>query len=226
MNSILTPIASVFSCPTTYPSKTAKPSIMTSKTSSASYALLSGEEAVAVPDGGDKSPTKPPGFLEQLLGPQKGRENHLYFGCCCDVRRAVLILNIITICCNLFTMIYLAFDAHIVQDDPSFVYETDVSHPAEPICIYEIVLLISCVMHAFGVSGALKYNTTHVKIAAVSYAIPLTWAAVGWAVLNFDFVPFVARAIFLYPHIVLIKEIERGVMTSYNNENIQACCAC
>eukprot|EP00980_Cylindrotheca_fusiformis_P017812 scaffold5630_cov64-Cylindrotheca_fusiformis.AAC.1 len=129
---------------------------MTSKTSSASYALLSGEEAVAVPDGGDNSPTKPPGFLEQLLGPQKGRENHLYFGCCCDVRRAVLILNIITICCNLITMIYLAFVAHIVQDDPSFVYETDVSQEdfRTGVAIFEgfieIVLLISCVLHAFG----------------------------------------------------------------------------
>jgi hypothetical protein len=169
-----------------------------------SYALLTGDEAIAVPIGdgtgtGTGTATiKPPGFLEELLGPQRGRENHLYLGCCCDVRWAVLILNILAI---------LSFAEGMNED----VSEED----------FKAMMLISIFLHAFGVHGALKYKTWAIKIAAVAYGIPFTWA-----VLNFDFMSFILAGVFLYPHIVLIKEIESGVMTPYNYENVQFCCVC
>jgi hypothetical protein len=205
---------------------------MSSRNSSAAYTPLTGDEAIAVPigDGTGTGTIKPPGFLEELLGPQKGRESHLYFGCCCDVRRAVLILNIVTIVMNFFAMVSFFVFVRITQDHVSEITEQmseDVSEKDFKTGLHvfegflDAIMLISIFLHAFGVHGALKYKTWAIKVAAVAYGIPFTWA-----VLNFDFVTFILGGVFLYPHIVLIKEIETGVMTSYNYENVQACCVC
>lgn len=205
---------------------------MSSKNSSADYAPLKGDEATAVPigDGTGTDTIKPPGFLEELLGPQKGRENHLYFGCCCDVRRAVLILNILTIVMSFVSMIVFFVFVRMTQDHASEITEEMSEDMSEEdfktyLNVFEgfmdAFMLISIFLHAFGVHGALKYKTWAIKVAAVAYGIPFTWA-----VLNFDFVTFILGGVFLYPHIVLIKEIETGVMTSYNYENVQACCVC
>eukprot|EP00980_Cylindrotheca_fusiformis_P016546 scaffold4961_cov80-Cylindrotheca_fusiformis.AAC.2 len=187
-------------------------------------------DAVAVPVGGDFDSTNPPGFWDNALGPQKGRENHLFFGCCCDVRRAVLIVNIITICSNLLLTFFVFIGAQLVEGNPSAYtdqMQADVSDEdlKTEMTVLEIVTVVvvgvSCILHAFGVSGALKYNSTHVKVAAVSYGIALVLN-----LFNFNLVSIAVGAIFLYPHIVLIKEIKSGVMTPYNYENIQACCVC
>lgn len=223
-------------------------------------------EAAAENSSSSNTTTRQKGCIEEILGPTRGHQNHLLCGCCCDVRRATLVMNLITIILNIITMIGLFVYVRVMgnalydydydnymdiaedidfdqtntvvdtnngkgQDYQTFDYHTyDDMHIVRDRQrkglyifgeIFEIILLLSTVLHCFGVYGAIYYKSNPIKVAAISYAIPFTYS-----LFSFNLTGTLLTGFFLYPHIVLLKEIENGIMTPYNYENIKSCCVC
>lgn len=199
------------------------------------------EEATAyhyAPDGGGSYPTSDRsggGFVQQLLGPTRGRENHLFCGRCCDVRRATLAVNILTIVMNLLFMIAMFFGFEFVMKNADAIAEDMDDDEAKEAfenfaksgslqlleAFVDIFFVVSIALHAIGVYGALKYQVWAVMVAAISYGIAFTIALLGFNIMN-----MFLTGLFLYPHIVLIKEIKEGIMTDYNYERVRSCCDC
>ena len=86
-------------------------------------------------------------------------------------------------------------------------------------CVF-IICLVS------GIVGAVNYNTTFVFLALIAHVSDMVlacvfvnsfpfWMSVGYIVVD---------CLFLYPHVVLLKEMQNGIMTPANYENEKQCC--
>jgi hypothetical protein len=161
------------------------------------------------------------------------KTNHLYCGCCCDVRRATLAVNAITIIMNVILMILLFFGtnfmaknaAEIAEDMDDDQAKQDFEKLAQngSLQLFEafadIFLFVSIFLHACGIYGALKFQSWGVTVAAVSYGVSLLLN-----LLLFNPIHIIISALFFYPHVILIKEMKEGIMTDYNYPNIASCC--
>ncbi|CAJ1965732.1 unnamed protein product, partial [Cylindrotheca closterium] len=145
---------------------------------------------------------------EWLFQPQVGRENHLYFGCCCDVRRAVVALNLLTICL-LFALLvsYEVFvrimheplgnltreifpevghgirgNAEDESSDPDYTIQDSPSHGHWFLYMLQrymdVWILVCIILHSVGVYGAIKFKLWAVQVAAIAYALPLVLSIV------------------------------------------------
>ena len=85
--------------------------------------------------------------------------------------------------------------------------------------VFEVFMLFAIIIHGFGVYGAIKYKRWAVIIAALSYGLPF-----AGAVFQFQIVPVIIGALFLYPHVVFLDEMKKGIMTEYNYPNVATCC--
>mmetsp|Transcript_35478 Transcript_35478/g.55240 ORF Transcript_35478/g.55240 Transcript_35478/m.55240 type:complete len:216 (-) Transcript_35478:206-853(-) len=201
---------------------------------SAAYAPMSGPGGGMMPTSTSSS-SGSSGFLSQLFPPSPGRENHLFCNCCCDVRRATLVVNGITIVWNLLVMLlmFIGFE-FLVKNADQIAADMDDDEAANDLkamasngslgwleAAIDIFFMFSIVLHGFGVYGALKYEVWAIVVAAVAYGIGL-----AFAVLGLDFMNIFMKGMFLYPHLVLIKEIREGIMTDYNYANVKSCCDC
>ena len=161
------------------------------------------------------------------------RPNHLFFGHCCDCRRAVLVVNGITITLNILSMIIVAIGFGFINKNVDDI-EADMSDDAAKkeldefvkggnLAIVETLLeffvAISIGLHACGVYGALKFKQWGVMTAAVAYGL-----ALFLNLLAFNILDIILAGVFLYPHIYLIKEMKEGIMTDYNYHNVASCC--
>jgi hypothetical protein len=161
------------------------------------------------------------------------RENHLYCGCCCDVRRATLVVNAISISMNVIAMIFLFFGVHymaknadkIAEDMDDDQAKQDFAKIAKngtlPLieAFADIFLIVSIFLHACGIYGALKYQTWGVAVAAVAYGLTLLIHLVSLNIIH-----VIIAGLFFYPHVILIKEMKEGIMTDYNYHNVASCC--
>ena len=178
---------------------------------------------------------RPVGMIESFLGPTNGKSSHLYLGCCCDSRRAVIILNSITIVLSfilglLFFVSVRLYGSEIKDsiinavDDDAFAGMDDDSFNAMLaafLSVFEVFMLFAIIIHGFGVYGAIKYKRWAVIIAALSYGLPF-----AGAVFQFQIVPIIIGALFLYPHVVFLDEMKKEIMTEYNYPNVATCCGC
>ena len=163
----------------------------------------------------------------------RDRENHLFCGCCCDVRRATLVVNIITIVLNLIFLILTFVGLNFMSNNLDVIEEDMDDDEAKEamenfaqtggFALLEVVislfLFVSIFLHAVGIYGALKFKVWAVAVGATSYGL-----GVLMHLLLMNFPHFVLSALFLYPHIILILEINQGIMTDYNYENVANCC--
>ena len=156
----------------------------------------------------------------------------LFCGCCCDVRRATLIVNIITIVLNLFTFVFMFVGFNFVTNNLDAIEEDMNSQDKEDLenfvksggfalleVMMSIFLFVSIFLHAVGVYGALKFQKWAITVAAASYGVGVVLHLLGMNLIH-----VVISGLFLYPHIVLIQEINQGIMTDYNYENVANCC--
>jgi len=177
-------------------------------------------------DDDDDYESKVVGFIERLLGPKAGRENHLFCGCCCDTRRATIVVNLVSLFVDLYAMMVAFMLIRGYTNSNANNTDETIQHKNQmaawlTTAVVDFFVLLAVAMHATGIYGALKYSPTAIKVAAAAHGITIIVS-----VFTFDAIGTIAGGVFLYPHIILIKEIDTGVMTDYNYENIRACCVC
>jgi hypothetical protein len=145
-------------------------------------------------------------------GPRE-KIGHKCCGCCCDVRRAVVAVNVIMVVFESLALIIFADARNVdVEEDA----QEDFPWTALMI-ISGVSLLASCV----GVYGALTYNNYALAFTAVVYV-----ASIVINIMGMNYVGIIPPILFLYPHLVLIQEIHAGVMSeeNYKNQEEHSCC--
>ena len=133
------------------------------------------------------------------------KKGSVFMGCCCDMRRACIILNIV----NMFLMILL--DVLVIN----------IIAIPQVIALMILLTVVSCTFSCIGIMGALRYNTLMVIAAAVWYC-----PAIFINLYNKDLISAIVSGIFAYAHIVFGQELKSGIMTkeNYNKNEIHSCC--
>jgi hypothetical protein len=153
------------------------------------------------------------------------KQGHKCCGGCCDVRRAVIIINLVTIA---MTILALMGSLSLRQMDSGEVYPDDDVNQANiaeltnaPLGVMIAHVVIKIILSTLGVLGAMKFNMYMVGLAAASYFFDMVLGFIGLSV-----IVVVTQALFLYPHFFLIKEIREGIMSKENYPVEKQSCCC
>jgi len=166
---------------------------------------------------------------------------HVCCGFCCDVRRAVIIINLLAAILAIIGVILFATAVGIYGnfDDEDIEINSNATEVTEDLDweygewakdapLREIGLgvgiswaAIAILFYFIGLIGAIKYSACLVLLSCLFYA-----AAIIWAILFFDVISAVINLLFLYPHIVLYSEIKKGIMApeTYKVRERHSCC--
>lgn len=153
------------------------------------------------------------------------KEGHKCCSCCCDVRRAVIIVNAIQLGSLIYVMIVAAFvfkNADAIAENISDDQAKEVFMNMKPVGIFfYIVFFISMSFSCVGIYGAIIYNKYLVAGAGASHVITLI---INCMTINIG--GAIASAFFLYPHVFLYNEIQSGVMSpkTYASKEEHSCC--
>ncbi len=186
----------------------------------------------------DSTVTKPtnmivaPAPIIDVSGPKKG---HMFCGCCCDVRRATIAVNGVTLA---FLVIYiLSVSAAIsnAESSGSYYYTDDQLQSAlNAVIIVSVIGMVFCII---AIVGAAKFNPWLVLpniiwlvigfIANVAVSINAcntnsSYSPVGTIIVNLLFTGF-----FIYPQVVLFYELKISKTMSrptYRREEHSCCC--
>ena len=161
----------------------------------------------------------PPG----LVAPQGIRQSHLCCGCCCDTRRATIVVNIISASFASLGILALAFFVtptlvNSVDDDE---VKQDLAEASKFAWVGILILCSSVLCSGTGIYGALKYNGTMVLVAGVWYSVNSLFNLLGG-----DVIGAIMSGFFAYPHFVLHQEMKKGIMTEINYPNEKHSCCC
>jgi hypothetical protein len=129
------------------------------------------------------------------------KRGHLCCGGCCDMRRAVIVVNILEA-----GLLLLGIMGTIGSAESS-----------AQIAI-QCLKITCCIL---GIFGALHFNPYMTGIAAASFCFDFVRALVGNSLIGVTFSGY-----FAYPHFFFIKEVREGIMSkeNYNNERMSCCC--
>jgi hypothetical protein len=162
-------------------------------------------------------------LLQGGLGPKRG---HKFCGGCCDVRRAVIVVNMVVGGLLLWGIIStLALKANVdaitatMDDDKSIAAFNEIRDaPILPLVIAWSITLAAC---ALGIMGAIQYNVYLVGAAALKFCVDI-----AFAIIHFNIFGVALSAFFLYPHVFFIKEVREGIMSKENYDNERHSCCC
>lgn len=158
--------------------------------------------------------------LKRIEGEQLGQT--FFF---CDMRRAVIIVNLITIASSIaFFVILLVSRASAEQIQQDFT-DDQVQDMAEHWSklddigyVYQVFLRVVCA--ALGVGGGIWFNGILTSISALSLLFDF---AMG--MLRFDLIGLFIAPIFLFPHLMFLKYLHSGLMSPQNyDKEMQSCC--
>jgi hypothetical protein len=155
-----------------------------------------------------------------------GKQGHAFCGGCCDVRRAVIIVNIVSIA---FASLGLVTVGGLMAVSSSASYDDDEVQEAMSsfnegnlaMGVFFALAAIRIVANALGIYGAVTYNIWMVGISLAAYCIDF---AMG--VVSVNIVGLVTNALFAYPHFFFIKEVRSGLMSEANYVNEKQSCCC
>lgn len=167
--------------------------------------------------------------LTQPVDPATGlgiKQGHKCCSCCCDVRRATIIVNIIAAVLNAMSILAVLSAKGVVanaQDaDDDEIQQAVADFEAIPVGPWFYVVQVLRVGLALaGIFGALKYKVPLIGAAAAMYIGDIILSLV-----NFEIAGVVLAGFFLYPHFFLIQEIRQGIMSQENYVNEQHSCCC
>jgi hypothetical protein len=152
------------------------------------------------------------------------KQGHKCCGGCCDVRRAVIIVNLISVFSVVFGLALFA----------SALVRSDFEEKMNGQTVGMVIAILEMVFYGMGVYGAISYNQWLVASALALYSALVVYsiASVVNSVLMADefwyfyFFGVLRNALFAYPHWFLIQEIRSGIMTveNYPNEKHSCCC--
>lgn len=156
---------------------------------------------------------------------REARQGHTCCGCCCDTRRAVIVINIISILFASLALISLTmlatkedlasqFDDDEVQ---AFLGEMD----GATIGLSAGTALLGIVCNAFGLFGAYKFHRLSIIVASIWYAVECIRACI-----YLDPFGLLMAGLFLYPHVVFYRELSNKIMAPESYANEKYCCEC
>ena len=165
----------------------------------------------------DNPPLK---MLEPLIvsGPKQG---HSVCGCCCDTRRATIIVNILLL-------------AWTIGEEPFtyFLYLTaqlDAFQPFSHTLATIALMVLSCLFNMAAILGALTFNAWLVIANTIYLAVSSVLAIVTKYQENgyYSIDDMIFTLFFIYPHIMLVYELKVSKTMSkqtYPRENHSCCC--
>jgi hypothetical protein len=165
--------------------------------------------------------------------PNTAGQHMMCFNCCCDFRRAVLIVNGISIGLKLLEMMGIAIMASYLKknvdeieydlDDDNAVKTLDSLVKGGLLGFFEVILevleTINIGLYICGIYGALKFKEWGIITAACAYAFQLVLG-----IISFDIGNIIVTSCFLYPHFFMLKLMRAGIMTEYNYHKFASCC--
>ena len=151
------------------------------------------------------------------------KEGHLYMGCCCDTRRATIIVNIVNLVLAVITaLIYGLASGIAVNELDDDAIKNDIANKSGAIAgIIALFFVIALTFSGLGIYGAMKYNKCMVISAAVWYGLSALVSLSGGDVLG-----CVISGLFCYPHVMFVQEMQKGIMTEQNYPNEMHSCCC
>ena len=200
---------------------------MTNKDNIAIYSTIKDVEA------GDPPVTVSGSIL--LSGPKEG---HSFCGCCCDMRRATIIINIYLLVSSIFSVFYLYFFLNNLPSITANIQDDTVKQQMETIdfsSIYTPLVIAMMVVSSLGsivaIVGALKYNTWLVGVNVVIFVVgTITGIVTSYQTGTSPGVIILiqlVRCFFIYPQVMFVYEIE-GTKTmsqqTYPREEQSCCC--
>jgi hypothetical protein len=159
-----------------------------------------------------------------VVGARQARQSHLCCGCCCDTRRAVIVVNVISLCLAFLAilstvMVGSAGYASNFDDDEYLTALSEIDGKAIGLSIG--VLVLGMLFEAAAIYGAHKFNKIGVTIGAVWHALECIRSIVF-----LDYAGAIMSALFCYPHLFFLQEMNKGIMTPEKYPDEQLCCAC
>jgi hypothetical protein len=154
------------------------------------------------------------------LGIKRG---HKCCGGCCDVRRAVIIVNLVSIGLAVVGLMGIAaltqMDENMFDDDEVKTALTGLDGTSMGVA--SAIIIFRMMFNCLGIYGAIQYRQYYVIAALVAYVV-----AAFVSLWNLEIVGAVVSLLFAYPHIFLIKEIRNGIMSeeTYPVEKQSCCC--
>jgi hypothetical protein len=170
------------------------------------------------------SATLNPTTVVVLQHPQH-RGGHSYCGCCCDMRRAVTIINTMNAILTLIFIVFYGIDSCDKSNDPEFFDLHCLFYDDGYIQLGYwkwLGLLVTCWIGVLlGLRGAQTYTIWMVWIASIVYC-----CVVIMSIMERMFAVAILAAFYVYPHFVLIHELQRGTMSAerYVVEQHSCCC--
>mmetsp|Transcript_2574 Transcript_2574/g.3441 ORF Transcript_2574/g.3441 Transcript_2574/m.3441 type:complete len:170 (-) Transcript_2574:209-718(-) len=140
------------------------------------------------------------------------RVGHSCCGGCCDMRRAVIIVNLIEI---VLTFLALSGASDLVASQQDGTQQQSIDG------ILIVVFLVSLTCGLLGVFGAISFSPYMVSVALVFNCIKFCLA-----VTKVNPVAMCVIGLIVYPHLLFLQEMKSGVMTqeNYPNEAQRCCC--
>ena len=154
--------------------------------------------------------------------------HHMYFcGMCCDFRRAILVVNSISIVWYTLLGIFICLEMDFIVDDmkedvDDDTFSKDLDNPAFTSMLEAMLLvkvIVGILIGVLGIYGACQFKQWALITAASFYGIFL---AVD--LFTFEIVFMLFNALMLYPHICMIQLMKADIMTETNYHNIASCC--
>jgi len=187
----------------------------------------------SVNNGNSSSGSSATGLMVSGDNGDSNSRSHQFCNCCCDCRRACLIINGIAIGFKVVAMIIIPIVGKFVSNNIEQI-EADMDDDKarkdfdEVVreggitlleAVFEIYTIIGIALCACGIYGALKFKKWGIITAGSTYAIGLLFGIIG-----FDFTTMLMSGLFLYPHIIMYKEMREGTMTELNYHKVARCC--
>jgi hypothetical protein len=160
-------------------------------------------------------------YVQHESVPQR---SHSCCRCCCDTRRAVIVVNIISMtfaALAVLSVSILTNDQYAAQFDDDEVQAALDEMDGAALGITIGVAVIGMICNAFGIFGAYKFHKISTVIAGLWY-----FAECIRACYFYDLPSLVMAAFFLYPHVVFYQEVSKGIMSPASYPQEQRSCNC
>jgi hypothetical protein len=133
-------------------------------------------------------------------GSHRTKIGHVCCRCCCDTRRAVIIIKAVY---SFLIVLDLVFGSKLVVKEG-----------------LDVLFLLCTVC---GTMGAIRYQRYLIGVAVLPHAIDFVMVAV-YPIQMWWMIPILAALV--YPHVMLIQEINDGIMSkeTYDREKASCCC--
>ena len=167
---------------------------------------------------------------------ENGKQGHIYCGVCCDMRRAVMIVNILSIFNVIFQMVSIAGFTSLIKNRNPEDFATIVGLERAMTGVF--IMSITSIFFSLGAFyGAFKYKVLPVMMQTAFtiiyfFVVNLMFLRVSRNHSEFQFGPVnwviavMVSLLFIYPHAMLITELRSGLMSAetYAREKHSCCC--